>query len=263
MGSFSDYLENEILDHILEVGSYTPAATVYIGLSTADPLDTAAGLAEPVGNNYAREAITFAAASSRSVASSGTITFNQASGSWGTITHYAIFDALTNGNMLAHGSLSASKAVTTGNTPSIASGQVTITFSAGAASNYLANIVLDFVFRNQAFSAPGIYVALCTADLSDSSTGATMTECADANNYARVDYGTWDAAAGGVTANTNAISFANPSGSWGTVTAACLLDSGTYGAGNVLFYDNTLTEQEPVSGDTVQFAAGDFDITLS
>lgn len=263
MGSISDHLENELLDHILEVGAYVPAATVYIGLSTADPLDTAAGLAEPIGNNYAREAITFSAASSRAIENSGTITFNQASGSWGTITHYAIFDALTNGNMMAHGSLSASKAVTTGNTPSIAASQVQISFNSGAASTYLANAVLDFAFRNQAFSQPNVHVALCTADLTDASTGATITEVANSNNYARVDYGTWDAAAGGVTANTNAISFPNPSGSWGTVTACCLIDAATYGAGNILFYDNTLTEQEPVNGDTVQFAAGDFDITLS
>ena len=30
----SDYLENEILDHILRNAAYTPASAVYIGLST-------------------------------------------------------------------------------------------------------------------------------------------------------------------------------------------------------------------------------------
>lgn len=53
MGSFANYWENEILDHIFGKGSYTPPA-IYVGLSTAEPLDDASGLAEPSGNGYAR-----------------------------------------------------------------------------------------------------------------------------------------------------------------------------------------------------------------
>ena len=53
MGSFADYWENEILDHLFGKGSYTPP-TIYVGLSTADPVDDASGLAEPSGNSYAR-----------------------------------------------------------------------------------------------------------------------------------------------------------------------------------------------------------------
>ena len=55
MGSFADYWENEILDHLFGKGSYTPP-TIYVGLSTADPTDNASGLAEPSGNSYARAA---------------------------------------------------------------------------------------------------------------------------------------------------------------------------------------------------------------
>ena len=59
MGSIADYLENELSDHVMGVGAYTPPATVYLGLSTADPTDDASGLAEPSGNGYARESIAF------------------------------------------------------------------------------------------------------------------------------------------------------------------------------------------------------------
>ena len=44
MGGFADYWEGEILDHIFGKGSYTPP-TIYVGLSTVDPLDDASGLA--------------------------------------------------------------------------------------------------------------------------------------------------------------------------------------------------------------------------
>ncbi len=264
--SISNYLENELLDHIFNA-AYTNVATVYVALSTADPLDDASGMAEPVGNNYAREAITFSAASSRVITQSGDITFNTASGSWGTISHYAIYDAATSGNMLAHGSLNASKSVVNGNTPSIATTEITITFSAGEISDYCADALLDFAFRNQAFSAPDTYVALCTATISDSDTGSTITEPAG-NGYARkqvnVNGGaspTWDLAASGALDNTHDIEMATPSGSWGTIVSMAIIDAAT--TGNMLFYDNGVSDQAVGSGDTVKFNAGELDVALS
>lgn len=262
MGSLSDFAENEVLDHILGVGAYTPPATVYIGLSTADPLDTGGSLAEPSGNGYARKAITFAAASSRQVAQTGGVTFDQASGSWGTITHYGIFSASSGGSMLAHGQLSASKVVSSGDTPSIASGQVTISFSSGGISDYLANKILDFLFRNQAFTQPTIYAGLATASITDATTGATVTECSG-NNYARKAHASWDAASGGASENTGALTFNTPSGTWGTVTYSFLVDSVTAGAGNILFYAAQSPSKTPGNGDTVSFADGAFDVAIS
>ena len=113
MGGFSDYWENKILDHIFGKNNYTPP-TIYVGLSTTDPLDNASGLAEPAGNAYARVE-TFAsdwnAASGSSLDNASDIVFPKATGGWGTITHFALFDAATGGNMLAHGPLSQPKAI--------------------------------------------------------------------------------------------------------------------------------------------------------
>lgn len=127
--SFADFWENEILDHVFNKGAYT-APTIYVGLSTADPLDTAAGLAEPSGNGYAR--VTTASgdwdvAASGATANATAITFPEATGSWGTITHFALFDASTAGNMLAHGVLGASQAIVSGNTPEFAIGDFDVT----------------------------------------------------------------------------------------------------------------------------------------
>jgi hypothetical protein len=53
MGSLSDYYEKKFLDHVFNV-AFTAPSTLYIFLSTADPLDDASAVAEPSGFNYAR-----------------------------------------------------------------------------------------------------------------------------------------------------------------------------------------------------------------
>lgn len=258
MGSIADFLENKLLDHVMGVASYTPAAAVYLGLSTADPTDDASGLAEPTGNGYARKAITFAAAASRSVTQNATVTFDQASGAWGTITHYGVFDAVSGGNMLAHGSLNDQKEVVNGNTPSVASGEVVISLSAGAISTYLANELLDHAFRNAAYSQPTIYVALSTANPKDDFSGLAEPT---GNNYARKAHSAWEAAAGGATENTGVIQFNTPSGSWGAITYAAIIDALT--GGNGLLYAAVSQSQTPGNGDDVEFPDGDLDITLT
>jgi hypothetical protein len=128
MGSFSNHWENKILDHIFGKSNYTPS-TIYVGLSTADPLDDASGLAEPSGNGYARvqtSASDWSAASAGGIDNVNDIEFQEATGDWGTITHFALFDAATAGNMLAYGSLSQSKAVESGDTAKFAAGDLVV-----------------------------------------------------------------------------------------------------------------------------------------
>jgi len=129
MGSFNDYTENKVLDHITGKTAFTQP-TAYIGLSTASPTDDASGLAEPSGNGYTRVTTVgsdWNAASGGSVDNANALTFPEASGSWGTVTHFALFDAATNGNMLAWGTLDASRAIVSGQTPRFAAGTLVIT----------------------------------------------------------------------------------------------------------------------------------------
>ena len=286
MGSISDYLEKKMMDHIFNGAgvAWTPPATVYLGLSTADPLDTAAGIAEPSGNNYGRIACAFGAAATRMISNSGTLTFGQASGPWGLTTHYFLCDHQTNTtwgtnvNLLAHGILLASKSVVSGNTPSMATGEIDVSFLTLAAkanghniSDYLAIKILDRAFRNQAFAQPAVYVAYATANLADATTGATVTEVANSAGYARklvnINGGsspTWDLVdANSVIDNTHNIDSGPPTGSWGLCTALFLIDLVTYGSGNILFYDNNITDQTPGDGDTVRVEAGAGDFSLT
>ena len=126
MSAMSDYLENEILDHILRNEVYTPASTVYIGLSTESFADDNSGT-ELTGNAYARQSIAFDAASSGTTDNTSAIDFPTARGSWGAVSHWGLFDAVTSGNLLIHGAFSASKTVASGDILRIAAGELDIT----------------------------------------------------------------------------------------------------------------------------------------
>ena len=140
MGSFSDYLENELLDHVFQCGgaNLVPAANLFVALSTADPLDTGANLAEPLGGGggfpggYARataNASHFAAAANGIVTNDADIAFPTATLSWGTISHFAIYDANLAGNMIAHGALAVPKAVAAGDTAKFVVGDIVISLT--------------------------------------------------------------------------------------------------------------------------------------
>jgi hypothetical protein len=124
--SFSDYLENAVLDHVFRNVALTSPVAVYVALYTAAPSDAGGGT-EVSGNGYARVEATFGAASGGEIANSSAVTFDPATGSWGEITHYAIFDAATGGNMLNHGALGTPKTIDAEDTADFAVGVLTVT----------------------------------------------------------------------------------------------------------------------------------------
>lgn len=125
MSAMSNYLENEILDHILGTGSYTMPSAVYIGLSTGTFGDGNTGT-ELSGSGYARVAATFNAASSGTADNASAIQFSAATGSWGSVSHFGIFDASTAGNLLIHGAFTTAKTIATGDILKIDAGDLDI-----------------------------------------------------------------------------------------------------------------------------------------
>lgn len=131
MAAMSDYLENKLIDFLLRGQAYVAPTGLHVGLLTAAPSDTGGGT-EVSGNAYARQNLapsltnwagTQAAAST--VASSGTsgttsnnaaITFPTPTASWGTVTHFGVWDASTAGNLLIYGALSIAKTINQGDT---------------------------------------------------------------------------------------------------------------------------------------------------
>jgi len=130
MAGFSDYWENEVLDHLFDKGVYTPPATIYIALSTANPGDDGASAAEPMGGSYARiqtSNVDWAGASSGAVSNAHAVEFAQATAPWGTVTHFALYDAAVGGNLLAFGPLTNAKTVAAGDTVRFPPGGLTVT----------------------------------------------------------------------------------------------------------------------------------------
>lgn len=269
MGSLSNVAEIALLKHLTKETAYTPAATLYLALATSDPGEAATGASmNEVANSgsYARQAITFGAAASRRVTQSGTVTFTAATGSWGTVTHWAVVDSATHGagNVLAYGALGASKSVISGNTPSVASGEVYVEITAGnGLTNYFANGFLDRMFRNQAFTIAANYFALSTTTPTDA--GGNITE-PSGNNYARPIINTtggaspaWGAVGSSTVSPANTVTFATPSGSWGAITYIVIYDAIT--TGNAIGFVST-TSQTPGNGDTVTIPTS-FAITMA
>lgn len=132
MSAFSDYMEDKIINWSLRnTSAGTAPTTVYISAHTGAPGEDNAGANEVSGNNYGRAAVStsggFSAPSGGATSNAANIEFAQASGSWGTITHFAIWDAVTTGNQLYNGALTASKAIGSGDVLRFLAGDLDIT----------------------------------------------------------------------------------------------------------------------------------------
>lgn len=111
MSAFSDYVENKVIDIFLRGASHTGPAP-FVALFTSNPTDvTAAALAaEATFVNYARQPITFNAGVDGVSNNAAQIDFPpNGNGTAVTLTHFGIFDAVTNGNLLFHAPLASSK----------------------------------------------------------------------------------------------------------------------------------------------------------
>jgi len=136
--SISSYFEAQILNWLKGTSIAASPATLYAALYTANPTDANASGTEVSGNAYARIGITSAtgwsaitdngAGNGSVISNSGIITFpTPTPAGWGTVTGFALYDALTVGNELFWAALTASKVINAGDTVSFAIGALTIT----------------------------------------------------------------------------------------------------------------------------------------
>ena len=140
-GAMSNYLENEIIDHLVRGQPFTAPTTVYFALATTAGSDAACGT-EVVGGSYARVAVASSLANwagtqsaGSTVASSGAsgttsnntvITFPAPTASWGVVVEYCVLDAASGGNLLWRTSLTTNKTINNGDAaPSFAPGAAT------------------------------------------------------------------------------------------------------------------------------------------
>ncbi len=127
--AMSNYAQNKYIDWFFRGQTFTPPATMYVGLDTTAGSASACGT-EVSGGSYARVAVTSslsnwagtqsAGSTTASTGTSGqtsnnaTITFPSPTSSWSTIVGFCVFDASSGGNMLFYASLTTSKTVNGG-----------------------------------------------------------------------------------------------------------------------------------------------------
>jgi len=124
----SDYLENKLIDHLFRTATFAKPAALWIALFTAAPSDAGGGT-EVTGGGYARVNLAPSDANWRptqgglGAASTGTggltanavpVTFPAPSAAWGTVTHFALFDAPTGGNPLVWDALITPRPIASG-----------------------------------------------------------------------------------------------------------------------------------------------------
>lgn len=132
---FVDSVEQALLNHIFTDPTYTPATTLYIGLSSTTPTDAGGNITEPSTGSYARVstvAADWGAASGTAPATksnTATKTFPTATADWvsgANLTNFVLFDAPTAGNAVGFGALTTAKPVLNGDTPSFAAAALVV-----------------------------------------------------------------------------------------------------------------------------------------
>lgn len=130
------YLGNALLDGFLRGVALTSPSRVYVSLHTADPGNTGANeVSTGAWPAYARQdpaagaaiASGFAAAASKATLNAKDMLWSANDGAGSiTVTHFAIWDALTEGNCLFVGALSTARTLNVGDEAVIHPTQLTV-----------------------------------------------------------------------------------------------------------------------------------------
>lgn len=263
--SLTNTLEELIGDHLLRNATWAKPGTIYIGLLTAGPGEQGGGT-EVSGGNYARVAAgpgdsdwSGPVSANKTFSNAVDKTFPTPNADWGTVTHFAIYDAATGGMMLAYAALTAGRTIHgTDPAPLFAAGDLKLVFS-GDASDYLIGLIGDHLLRTATWAKPaGIFIALVTNTPAEVSGGGYARQSAGPSDSV------WNAPAGGdgLYANAVAIVWSTPSADWGNVTKTGFYDAAS--AGNSLAEIALTTPRNIQSGALPpNFAAGDLSLAIN
>ena len=122
MAAASNYLEDKLLNHVLTGTAYTQPVGRYVALFNDVSAQTETRLEQGIltdevnTGGYQRVAVTFNAAANGNSTNNAMVTFPIATANWGTITHVAVMDAQTGGNVLFWAPVVIPKTINTGDT---------------------------------------------------------------------------------------------------------------------------------------------------
>ena len=126
MSNATNYLKNALRGHVWKNTAYTSPATIYVALYTSETTDAGGGT-EVTGGSYARQAVTWTDGTAGVCSNTAAVVFSAMPAA--TITHFAMHDALTGGNMLAHDSLKLPRVVAAGQPVQFDAGELVVATS--------------------------------------------------------------------------------------------------------------------------------------
>lgn len=133
-----DLFEQKVLDHIFTDPAWTPASSLFIGLSSTTPTEAAGSITEPSTGSYTRVttgAADWSAAANTAPATktnTATLTFPTATADWASaanLTYFILcnsFSGTTTADYIAFGQLTTAKPVLNGDTASFAASAITM-----------------------------------------------------------------------------------------------------------------------------------------
>lgn len=113
---------NSLLDALFRATNYTAPTAIWIKLHLGDP--GAAGTSNPAVETTRKQA-TFSAAASGAITTSADLTWTNVS-TTETVSHWSAWDASTSGNFICSDDLASAKALTAGDTFTIATGDLDV-----------------------------------------------------------------------------------------------------------------------------------------
>ena len=128
-----------------------------------------------------------------------------------------------------------------------------------ALSDYAEKLLLDYSMTTGSVTRPTAwYVALYTSAPSDSGGGTEVS----GSGYSRQSVTFAAATSGaGTTSNSGDVSWTASGAAFGTVVAIGIHDAAS--SGNLLWHGNMTASKTIADGDTLEFSAGNIDLTLA
>ncbi len=288
MSNLTNHAENALVDQ-LRGEDMTLPTDWHVALGSAG---SETGITEITGTGYARQAVARSltawsgtqgdgttlpsTGTSHTTSNNAAVDYGTAGSAWGSATHIGLFDASTAGNCWVWYELPDPMTIGNGDPVSIDASTIRLRFGlAGGMSDYLANKLIDLMFRDEAYTWPAsLSAAYCTTSPSNSARGTEP----GVGGYARVaiasSLAAWSGTqaagstvastgTGGRTSNNAAITFPLPTADQGAIGWVMLLD----GSNNMLFWHALASirsiRRTPVGGDPPEFAANTLGITFA
>lgn len=205
----------------------------------------------------------------RSISNNVEIVWPQATGVWGQVWGAAMYTEATDGTMVIWGGFGGHTEISTGDEFKIAASNCVFRLM-GCYTVYLANKLLDWMFRGQAFTFPtSVFIGLVQTEPTAILPGEEIPN----DDYARVEMpcngGTWAGtqAPGSTTAsvgtsstisNNETIMFPTPTTNWGDLIAVEIFDA--IDGGNRLLWGMLAAPKTVFIGDSIGALAGEFEI---